>query len=143
MKTRALLMIVPMLLFAVGCDSPEPAGDASDQGGQDGAAPVEVALDTPAAAAETFIRAAENEDADGLARCLAEDAEGEFRPLAEGSASAEMLGELADMFEGASVEDTETSDGTASVEVKLPNHPRGRETLNLVKEGESWRVRGF
>ncbi len=135
--------VVSILLCLAGCGSSQPAKEPAAGGGADRGGAGQASFETPRAAAETFLRAAEDGDAELLRQCMARDAEGEFRPLAEGTASGETLGELGGMFADGSVRATETAGKTAQAHVELPSHRRGRETLNLVKEGDVWRVRGF
>lgn len=98
---------------------------------------------TPDAAVTTFFEAAETKDVEVLSVCFSKNSDGEFRSLVEKTTSDEMLDELRDMFQGATITSTDASDQEAVVEVALPNFDRGEETLNLVKEGDAWRIRGF
>lgn len=141
--TRVLCLL--SLVAMVGCGSsttepvadPEPAdagkGEAADR------------WSTPEGAVKTFIAAAAEEDVDLLSQSFSADSEGEFRSLVEKTATAEMLGELKEMFAEATVTSTRAGeDGTtASVKVRLPRSSREEETLYMVKEGDDWKVRGF
>lgn len=100
-------------------------------------------LSTPEAAVLVFIRAAVQRDADTLSRCFSQRAAGEFRPLLNKNATPEMLGELAQMFSNATVTNVDVMGDRAQVQVRLPNHPRGSETLSLEREGGQWRIVDF
>lgn len=142
----SILSVVLSLLVVTGCEK-EPDASPSEpaKGESGGGATAAERWGSPEATAKTFIDAAVKKDADLLSKSFSAKSEGEFKPLAEKTATQEQLDELKTMFDGASVTGTEISaDGTqASVDVDLPKSARKKETLNLLKEGEAWKIQGF
>ena len=100
---------------------------------------------TPDHATKTFFRACEEMDLDVLAECFSTNSEREFKPLRDKTANDAMLEDLRDMFTGAEILDVDIfEDGkSCAVKVKLNWSGRKSETLNLVREGDAWRIRGF
>ena len=100
---------------------------------------------TPDRAVKAFIAGAVKKDVKALGKMFSSNCEREFKKIVDGSVSDKDMDGLAKMFKGATITGatTKVAAGTASVEVKLPGHPRGKETLNLVKEGDAWKIVGF
>jgi hypothetical protein len=120
------LVLLSAAILAVGCGG----GDAGSFG-------------SPEDAVKSFISAANAKDAEALSKCFSSTCQGEFKKLLNKTASAEDLAELAEMFKGASVGEAKTEGNSSKVEVKLPEHPRGSEKLDVVKEGDAWKIQGF
>lgn len=137
-----LKLVLSTLILAtlVGCgDSSEPEKSTSQPAG--GAA---VDLSTPESAVKTFFAAAKDKNVDALAQCFSPNCEGEFRPFVEKAAPTALLGELAEMFSGASVTGVDAGDDPdrATVHVALTG-PREKESLEMVREDGKWRIVGF
>jgi hypothetical protein len=120
-----------------------PAAPAEEtEGAEEAPAAESEDFSTPEGTVEIFILASLGKDTDLLSRCFSKNAEGEFAPLVEKTASDDDLEELKAMFEGASVgETTVGADGTtATVKVNLAD---GDEKIKLAREGDSWKIVGF
>lgn len=127
-------LLIPGLVMLVGCSKEAPVESV---GGPD--------FSTPEAAAKTCFKACADKDADLLSKCFSKDCEREFKALVDRKADARMLGELCEMFSKASVTEAKVSeDGkTAVVKVKLEWSGRKSESLEMSREGEDWKIRGF
>ena len=133
---RKLAWIAVLFAACGGDDKPAAGGDPNGGAKTTGSG-------GPRAAVEAFFAAAAAKDKDALGKLFSSDCEKEFKKIVDGTVSAYGLTSLQKMFENASINDTRVEGDTAAVDVKLPEFPRGKETLNLVKEGGVWRVQGF
>ena len=124
-------------VLCVACGDGESDGSRSDDWGSTAA--------TPQAAVEAFIDAAASKDVKALGKLFSSKCEREFKKIVDGSVSDKDMEGLAKMFKDATITATKVmvNEDTATVDVKLPNHERGNETLNLVKENGTWRIIGF
>ncbi len=97
---------------------------------------------TPEVAVQNFLEAVANGDADLLAECFAEDAEGEFTPIREKQLSDSDWSELQELFRDAKIIETVMAENevTATVRVQLIQR---NEALQMTMEGSAWKIRGF
>ena len=100
---------------------------------------------TPEATVNTFITAGAAKDVDALSMCFSMTVEKEFAGFAAKEATEEDLRLLAEMMSTASVVQTSMKAGgtSAAVEIKMNWEGRTEETINVVKEGEDWKIQGF
>jgi len=76
--------------------------------------------------------------------CISANAPAEFAELRDGKAPAARAQEFMNMFKGVGLIRVEQVSPTrAKVHVRLPNHPRGQETLNMAKEAGGWKIVDF
>ena len=97
---------------------------------------------TPEAATQAFITAAIAKDAEGLKTLIAPDAEKEFAGLRDGTADAESLTQLSEMFTGATVGKVELEDGGQEAEVEVVLKER-QESIELANSPDGWKIKGF
>ncbi len=97
---------------------------------------------TPEVAVQNFLEAVANGDADLLAECFAEDAEGEFTPIREKQLADSDWAELQELFRDAEIIETVMAENevTATVRVQLIQR---NEALQMTMEGSAWKIRGF
>lgn len=154
-RMLVLFAVLAALLLPLACGSKSdggggeaPAGGQAEAaaGEEAGGKPADAEADfsSPEAAARTFFRACADKDEDLLSRCFSPDAPGEFGAIVEKKVDEKMLGELASMFQDASVVSSEKDgEGEARVKVKLPNFRRGEETLRMVEKDGAWKILDF
>ncbi len=152
MRLFITLCLASTLVFlgsCCDCTSPEQK-EPQDKKAPEKTVPEKAAIpatdfSTAEAAAKTFIAAAGAENLDILSQCFSKSCEGEFKMIQNKTAKGESLHELGQMFTGATVTGTRAGDGPNSmiVDVKLVGGSRNKESLNMVKEGETWKVVGF
>lgn len=148
MRLFTTLCLVSTLVFLVSCcDCTSP--DEQDKKAPEKTVPEKSAVpatdfSTAEAAARTFIMAAGAENLDILCQCFSKDCEGEFKAIQTKTVKGESLHELGQMFTGATVTGARAGDAPDRmvVDVKLESD-RKKESLNMVKEGETWKVVGF
>jgi hypothetical protein len=143
------LAIILSFVVLASC-SPPPAADttpAKEPGGLPSGLELgrDPELAGPEEAVLAFIDAAASKDVDALGQCFSTRSEKEFQAILEGKVSADDLGQIADMFTGASiVKSTMGPEGvTAVVKVKLEWEGREFEEIKVHAEGGAWKITGF
>ncbi|MFK7742198.1 MAG: hypothetical protein AB8H80_17925 [Planctomycetota bacterium] len=99
---------------------------------------------TPEDTIRTFFAAAKAKDKDLLSSCFSKSRD-EFKEIIDKTMSDEKLQQASEMFGTGSIVKTEkgASENQVAVEVKLPGHPRGEESMTMIKEGDVWRILDF
>lgn len=137
----SVLVAATVLMIVAGCgdkkESNQDSGPASN-----GSSTVQDrgSFDSPTEAVQTFVKAAVAQDVDLLAKCVHANCSGEFKPLREKTTEPEMLDELAELFTGAEVGDSEIDGDNAVVQVKLTSR---EEELSMSKSDSGWQLVDF
>ncbi|MEE8250313.1 MAG: hypothetical protein V3R24_01105 [Gemmatimonadales bacterium] len=97
---------------------------------------------TPEVAVQNFLEAVANGDADLLAECFAEDAEGEFTPIREKQLADSDWAELQELFRDAEIIETVMAEDESTATVRVQLRQRS-EALYMTMEGSAWKIRGF
>ena len=97
---------------------------------------------TPEVAVQNFLEAVANGDADLLAECFAEDAEGEFTPIREKQLADSDWAELQELFRDAKIIETVMAEDESTATVRVQLRQR-REALYMTMEGSAWKIHGF
>jgi hypothetical protein len=132
-EAMRIIACVCVLLVAVSCEQ----GSKGDAGGD---------FATPAAAVQTFFKAAASGDRDLLSRCFSSKCEGEFKKVIDKTVRDSELEDLKKMFAGAKITKTDNKSGDpnrVTVHVSLTLKDRPKESLFMVKEAGGWKIRGF
>lgn len=101
---------------------------------------------TPETTALSFFHAAAAKDPGMLAKCFSQKAEKELQDIVKQRLTDEQLEDLRISFEEAAITSVEPADDPSRATVHIQYRKRGAEVeehLEMVKEGDEWKILGF